>query len=1130
MSAMSSSFIAFSAAPYVSSRRSALLNDALLRIALLRIAWGMAFALTVALGFLPTDVFGVGATNFVQQRNNLITSGKTANVSFTSTTTSGNLIVAFVVWNNTGSVTLSDSLGNFYVSAVGPTRWHNNRYSAQIFYARNIKGGANTVTAKFSSAVSAFGSVYINEYTGLDPIAPFDVGAATTGTSGALNSSLATSTNTPDLIFAAGVSDGTASSAGSGYSVRSTSNGDLTMDKLVFAQGTYTATASNSGGTWALLMAAFKTTTAAVDTTAPTVPSALSASSVSGSQINLTWAASTDTGSMSSQLSYGVFRNSVKVATVGAGITSWTDTGLASGTTYTYTVNAQDLAGNTSALSASATATTITAIPPSITSFAPSPSSIFAGQPTTLTWSTQNTTSLSIDHSVGIVTSALSATVRPTTTTIYTLTGSNGAGTTTAQTTVTVLPDTQAPTVPANLTPSAVSPSQIDLRWAPSTDNVAVAGYQIYRNGQGVGISTTDSYSDTGLTANTTYTYSVAAIDAAGNRSSQSSGAAETTFALTIGNFSTTFPLSEDPIFENGNWINGRTTGLDWADARTTGGLACGTESGSGRYDDSTAILTGTWGPNQTAQATVYTTNQQTGSIYEEVELRLRSAISPHSNTGYEINFRCIKGGGYVQIVRWNGPLGNFTYVTEGGNNNYQGIQTGDVISASIKGNLIIGYVNGVEVIRGTDSTYTSGNPGIGFYLEGGTSNLNSNFGFTRFSATDGSASDSQAPTIPTNLTATAISPSQIDLLWTASSDNIGVTGYQVYRNGQSVAVTSGTTYADTSAASGTAYTYAVASFDTAGNISSPSIPASGTTAAADITPPSTPTNLQSQNTASSSATITWSPSMDNLAVAGYRIFRNGVQVATTSLTSCTDTGLTALTGYVYTITAFDTSNNYSASSAQLFVTTTAASSASLPPSFVQVSHNQISSGTSATVPFGNTTRAGNTVVVYVIWSNTGSVTLTDAVGNSFVSAAAAVTWGSNYRAQVFYAVNIKGGTDTVTATFQNAVNSFGVVYVHEYAGIDPLAPVDVTVSASGNSTTMNSGDAVTTRSNDLIFSAGVSDNSVTAAGAGFTARDLAYGNITQDRTGATPGSYSAMATHNGSAWALQLIAFRAAN
>jgi hypothetical protein len=138
--------------------------------------------------------------------------------------------------------------------------------------------------------------------------------------------------------------------------------------------------------------------------------------------------------------------------------------------------------------------------------------------------------------------------------------------------------------------------------------------------------------------------------------------------------------------------------------------------------------------------------------------------------------------------------------------------------------------------------------------------------------------------------------------------------------------------------------------------------------------------------------------------------------------------------------------------------------------------------------------------------------------------------WGSSYQMQVFYAVSIAGGSDTVTAAFQSAVSAFGVLYVHEYSGIDSLNPVDVTVSASGASGTLNSGNAVTTGPNDLLFGAGVSDNSVTAAGSGFTARDTAYGNITEDRIAASTGSYSATASQNGSAWGMQMIAFRPAN
>jgi hypothetical protein len=197
--------------------------------------------------------------------------------------------------------------------------------------------------------------------------------------------------------------------------------------------------------------------------------------------------------------------------------------------------------------------------------------------------------------------------------------------------------------------------------------------------------------------------------------------------------YTTKFPLAENPISEGGNWINGGTVGLDWSDVRTTSGLAFGTESGSGGYDDSTAVLTGNWKADQMAQAVVHSVNQNS-NIFEEVELRLRTTITAHSITGYEINFRCTSDASrYVQIVRWNGPLGSFNYVntTPG-----PGIHDGDLVTASIIGSTLSVYINNKLVLRGTDRTYTDGNPGIGFFLRGPTG-VNGDYGFTSFTAMD---------------------------------------------------------------------------------------------------------------------------------------------------------------------------------------------------------------------------------------------------------------------------------------------------------------------------------------------------------------------------------------------------------
>jgi hypothetical protein len=200
--------------------------------------------------------------------------------------------------------------------------------------------------------------------------------------------------------------------------------------------------------------------------------------------------------------------------------------------------------------------------------------------------------------------------------------------------------------------------------------------------------------------------------------------------------YATRFPLSENPVSENGNWECGKTTGLDWADITTFPGHAYGLESGVTGYDDSTALLTGAWGPNQTAEATVYNAHPN-DKLWEEVELRLRSALSPHVATGYEILFSCRRSKlAYQDIVRWDGPLNKFTYLSHKVGAEF-GVADGDVVKATMVGNLITVYKNGVVMAQAKDGTFATGRPGMGFFLSGGTG-TNRDYGFTSFSATDG--------------------------------------------------------------------------------------------------------------------------------------------------------------------------------------------------------------------------------------------------------------------------------------------------------------------------------------------------------------------------------------------------------
>jgi len=216
------------------------------------------------------------------------------------------------------------------------------------------------------------------------------------------------------------------------------------------------------------------------------------------------------------------------------------------------------------------------------------------------------------------------------------------------------------------------------------------------------------------------------------------------------GTYTTNFPSAENPISENASWIGGKTSGLDWSDFRSTPGLAFGKQPGNSSppYDDSIALLTGTWGPTQTVQATVKTVNQNE-SLFEEVELFLRGTVSAHSITGYECLFSArSSSNAYVQIVRWNGPLANFTYVAQTSGSS-MALHNGDTIKCTINGSTIIAYINGVQKLQGTDSTYSSGNPGIGAYLQNATG-VNGDYGFTSFTASDGV--DTVPPGAPQNL------------------------------------------------------------------------------------------------------------------------------------------------------------------------------------------------------------------------------------------------------------------------------------------------------------------------------------------------------------------------------------------
>ncbi|HET7766797.1 MAG TPA: FG-GAP-like repeat-containing protein [Burkholderiales bacterium] len=295
---------------------------------------------------------------------------------------------------------------------------------------------------------------------------------------------------------------------------------------------TYTVQAVDAAGNASGQSAAASATTpAASDTTPPSIPTGLVATAVSSSQISLSWVASTDDVGVAG---YVVLRNGAPLATLGA-VTSYQDAGLAPSTAYSYTVQATDAAGNSSGQSAAASAatpglpdTTVPSTPAGLVASAVSSSQI------NLSWSA-STDNVGVSGyrvyrggallvTLGALTAYQDAGLRPSTAYTYTVQAIDAAGNASAQSfaasaTTPAAPDTAAPSVPTGLKGTAVSPSQVNLSWKASTDNVRVAGYTVYLNGAAHATATGTTFQHTGLMPGTTYSYRVSAFDAAGNNS-----------------------------------------------------------------------------------------------------------------------------------------------------------------------------------------------------------------------------------------------------------------------------------------------------------------------------------------------------------------------------------------------------------------------------------------------------------------------------------------------------------------------------------------------------------------------------------------------------------------------------------
>jgi len=177
-------------------------------------------------------------------------------------------------------------------------------------------------------------------------------------------------------------------------------------------------------------------------------------------------------------------------------------------------------------------------------------------------------------------------------------------------------------------------------------------------------------------------------------------------------------------------------------------------------------------------------------------------------------------------------------------------------------------------------------------------------------------ASDTDPPTAPASLTVDAVGETTVDLSWSASTDNVAVTDYRVYRDAAIVATVAGTSFGDAGLTPDTAYSYDVTALDAAGNESAASNTVNPTTdATPDTEDPTAPSGLAVGTVGETTIDLSWTASTDNVAVTEYRVYRDAAIVATVAGTSFGDTALTSATGYNYQVTALDAAGNESAPS-----------------------------------------------------------------------------------------------------------------------------------------------------------------------------------------------------------------------
>lgn len=335
---------------------------------------------------------------------------------------------------------------------------------------------------------------------------------------------------------------------------------------------------------------------------------------------------------------------------------------------------------------------------------------------------------------------------------------------------------------------------------------------------------------------------------------------------------------------------------------------------------------------------------------------------------------------------------------------------TGSYDNTKVKGYQV--FRDGKKIITTTKTTYTNKDliPGRKYTYAIKAYDAVGNVSPSSIALSTTTINDPQSPSAPGDLAATSSTFTSISLTWESSTDNVGIKGYEVYRNEKKVASTSATYYECKRLTPGTAYTFYTKAYDKAGNYSSQSNRVSANTIS-DKAAPSPPSGLEASSVTVTEVNLTWLPSSDNVKVKGYDIFRDGIKIGTTSKTDYLNKSLIPGKSYTYMVRASDISGNLSGNSSPLKVTTSKDLQAPAAPAELKVTAVNGSS-----VSLAWTAAADNAKVAgYQIYCN--GIVITTAVRTSRIVKSPFGLGLDVYWVKAFDQVgNLSGSSNTVTA------------------------------------------------------------------------------------------------------------------